>query len=236
MNRGSILLRLQKHLLDVVPGQSISEFLLESVDDEHKSRSVFITGMVDQNASDVVFGEIERLIGDHAPFYTVQHWFSNDIADLMQNELVPHSSNRFENNWRSRLMTTQQLNIDDEETLVLERLMQSTWRIVITQGPQLDYFVRHDIFPTLWDPGYSIAGFSEYRNQIHSSLEALLVERPRRRLDLEFDVIKCFAKGPGQNHFTQVGTVITANDLIQNPAQIEDQIRGHFDGYTGFQR
>lgn len=109
-----------------------------------------------------------------------------------------------ENNWRGRLFAASNLTIHQNDKLQAQKfLFRSIWRIIIQRDTNLNYYVRHDIFPYFWSPGHSTGGKKEYKEIVAN--EFWSVAEPKFfRQDIDFDYIKVFAQKAGANKFDSV--------------------------------
>lgn len=73
-------------------------------------------------------------------------------------------------NWRGRVLRASEITTETDPT----KLLRSWWRLVVTRRALLnqsaEYFVRHDISPTFYSPGYSVAGGQEWKDAVRSNL------------------------------------------------------------------
>jgi len=101
------------------------------------------------------------------------------------------------------------------------QILRSWWRIIVTRRGLPDgrdeYFVRHDIYPFLFSPGFSAAGFDLWESQVQSKLRTIAT----RALD-NWDSLKIFVGDANDNppNFEEVLDV----EFDQNHlANIQDQ-------------
>jgi hypothetical protein len=99
-----------------------------------------------------------------------------------------------ENNWRGRLFRFEHLEAHrGNNTEIVNFMIRSVWRIIIQRDVEDNYYVRHDIFPFFWSPGHSTGGKKEVVESLKN--EFWSVAEPKfHRQDIDFDVVKVFAK------------------------------------------
>lgn len=156
--------------------------------DAHTSQSVddIIRASVEENFSLEVeeFGNIEEAKSTH--------------QRSMDDTII------IENNWRGRLFPFAELpqrNGNKDE--LRDFMLRSVWRIIVQRDANLNYYVRHDIFPYFWSPGHSTGGKRTYIESVKN--EFWSVAEPKfQRQDLDFDVIKVFGKRDGENIFPPI--------------------------------
>lgn len=132
-----------------------------------------------------------------------------EVFDNINKAKVTHASTLndpsiIENNWRGRLFSMSSLS-DYQASIENARnfLFRSIWRIIIQRDTNLNYYVRHDIFPYFWSPGHSTGGKKDYKESV--TKEFWNVAEPKvSRQDIDFDLIKVFAQKAGRNNFDSV--------------------------------
>ena len=194
MNRGSILnLVLDQCRKQDVHGR-VDELVIKALPDftTAKQRSVFIVGGTPEGIAEIQENTRERLL-DHPQYEMVFLHHGTVEKPKFDTSQIPLSLNRLENNFRCRLLRFGQMDFRSSEEFS-KFIMRSTWRVLITKREE-EFFVRRDIYPTLWHPGSSIAGIEQYSKALDRELRILT---DAGMVDNFSDVIKCFANSTGE--------------------------------------
>lgn len=230
MNRKSLLESISRHLQKENIPFPLGEIRIIGADEQHKTRSIFISESTQEQLQLVEDEFIAFLEEQREVFYQAQIILYQSHDDMMTRSLVPLSDSGLENNWRGRLYHYASLDLANPEEL-RRQLLQSTWRISVRKR-NADFFTRHDITPTIWQPGYSAAGMSTFEDGVRSSINYLLRQRPNPVIDYEFDRVRCFAMKDGDTSFNRIDQIdIVGGDLINDPDTSTAQIIEHFKAY-----
>lgn len=221
MKRTFILEQIRSHISAANLRGSIGEIKIRSLSLEAKSRTFFLAECTREQLSERTDALSDFLEAQHPGQYSCAENIFQNIDGMLAEIREGDDGVALENNWRCRLMRPEQFDFSSEERLK-ETTMNATWRVFITHDPR-GYSTRHDIYPALWYPGYSIGVFPDYRNGLRTELKT--ISRDDGIIaDRNFDVVKLFVKSNPSKNYSQIGTSVPVADLIENL----DQITGDF--------
>lgn len=198
----------------------VTELLLEPKQPGNKRRSIFFADTDKEGASqihwDIFYSEL-----------TMQHFepelqFYENLDELGKSTFLPLNLNKLENNWRGRLFRADATSLSDE-TRIRKSLLESTWRVIITRDSEENFYVRHDIYPAFYLPGFSVAGFPQFKDSLASSIDAI-IRNDGRLVDKDFDTIKFFGKGANSNHFQPI-PIARAQDSVKAAELLDSEER-----------
>ncbi len=191
----------------------IGEIRISAMTKSGKSRSIFFAECQIE-AVEAHLQSIRTYLDANYPeqYFCAHAQFAS--PDVMLAEGVPGMDrSAVENNWRCRLMRPEQLLIGTP-ALLKENALDSIWRTFVIRDPA-NYFVRHDIFPAIWYPGYSVPGFPDFRSGLRSAL-LTISHQGGVLVDVNFDVVKLFVKSVDGNSHVQLGPAVSALDLLRD--------------------
>ncbi|MBK8202611.1 MAG: hypothetical protein IPK68_09955 [Bdellovibrionales bacterium] len=134
-----------------------------AVDQDDQS---YMRNLIVLNANEETQNILEQLIEED---FAVLDSRVFDTVDAIQGQ----GSFRIWENWRGRVLQANQI-VEGADT---NQILRSWWRIMVTRrnlvSGQVEYFVRHDIYPFLFSPGFSAAGFDGWQDQVQSELRII---------------------------------------------------------------
>lgn len=164
-----------------------------------KSRVIFITGLGTgyNNQIDDFFWRNgvtpEIRYHNHLNTLTVPAGY-NDVLKL-------------ENNFRGRILRWgEDFNWNYNEDQFDSAFLKSFFRLIISKVDN-DFFSRHDIAPTFFSPGFSTAGFSDFKGGVEGLIKYINQGRfiNKSPADPDFDFIKIFvANGKGAKYHSLI--------------------------------
>ena len=227
MNRGTILNLVFNQCREQAIVGNIGELLIQAVDSNSlaKRRSIFIAGVNQQQLN-----EIEQNSNDHLRnngIYIATTYLHGTADQPSYNtQAISLTDNKLENNWRCRLIQRDQIDFTEEHQFN-NLVMKSVWRIIVTKRDG-EYFVRRDIHPFLWSPGYSVSGFDQFGQQVRKELDYL--NDRQRPIDELNDHVRGFAARHGEA-FQEVGMEFQINELRNGFNRHTDQLLEAFADY-----
>jgi hypothetical protein len=173
----------------------LGEVLIRPTEDavRAKRRSIFIVGATQADLERIT-EESRTTLGDNADYEAAFCTHGTIEAPNFSEQLISLSDTRLENNWRCRMIRLNQINFTNADQFQ-KLVLSATWRLVVTRRGA-EFFVRHDIFPVLWSPGYSVAGFPDLNSSIGHEMD-FFANRQSRFFDDHNDVLKVFAGDAG---------------------------------------
>lgn len=214
----------------------LGELIVWPTDDSvrAKRRSIFIVGSGGEHDIRFAAEQCETVLSANGnPTYRATHHFHGTIENpIFSDDPISLSDTKLENNWRSRLVRLNQIDFANREQ-VYKLVLSATWRLVVTMRNN-EFFVRHDIYPVIWSPGFSVGGTQDLGSAIGHEMD-FFGNRSSRLFDEHSDILKVFAGEAGGvfNELTVGGhQQLRINEIQNAPGNFRDEVlaalRGNF--------
>lgn len=233
MRRGSVLnLAVQECKKQGATGL-FGELLIRPMEDSvrAKRRSIFVIGGTLADLERIT-QEAQVTLGANADYEAVCSTHGTIEAPDFSEEYISLSDTRLENNWRCRMIRLGQIDFTNAEQFQ-KLALSATWRLVVTRKGG-EFFVRHDLFPVIWSPGYSVPGFTDLTSSIGHEMD-FFGNRQSRLFDDHNDILKVYAgdEGGAFQELAIAGMPLLRINQIQTAAgnfrdQVLAALRAHF--------
>lgn len=199
MKRNELLKFIKKHLEKLGAELPIHEVYIYSgnLSEVHVGRTLLIEGAPSETDIVNLFHKFHKVLieGNCISRY-------DTFDSILDSKLISQNARELSLNWRGRFYKWEDLISCKNKEEFDEKVLASYWRLIITKKDD-DYFTRHEISPTYYNPGHSTGGLKDFKDGIESFLKYLFRLREQWQLDPKFDRIVIFARLEPTKNFTR---------------------------------